>query len=390
MRLVIIITLSCGLAVTNARAQDLYCCYKAFRAERAGDYDLAIDLFSCCLDQEDVSVESLAQTYTGRGITYIAKSDYDQAIRDFNEAIRLDPNLADAYYNRGVAHYHKGDYDQALQDYDEAIRLDPNVAEAYLGRGLAHKHKGDNDQAIQDFTTASELGHRVPEVYVNRGDIYLEGGDYQQAIKDFNQAIFLNPNAAQAYYNRGLARQIMGSSDHAKRDYDRAIDLDPSIARNSENYTGVELPKLNTAQSYKQGNKFLRKGNYEEAVWHYTEALRLDPSYASAYNARGWALYLMGRNAEALADAERAVALAPTSAYHFGTQGHVLAALGRTLEALAAFERGMAVGDGRWIGDYQKALTRHGYYKGDSDGDYDPAVRVALEACLEAGCRVVR
>lgn len=188
MRLVIIITLSCGLAVTNARAQDLYCCYKAFRAERAGDYDLAIDLFSCCLDQEDVSVESLAQTYTGRGITYIAKSDYDQAIRDFNEAIRLDPNLADAYYNRGVAHYHKGNYDQALQDYDEAIRLIPSYADAYNNRGATHRDLGQVDLAIRDYGEAIRLDPQYALAYANRALAYTLLSQDTEAQQDMNRA----------------------------------------------------------------------------------------------------------------------------------------------------------------------------------------------------------
>ena len=54
-----------------------------------------------------------------RGISYAKKGDYDKAIADYTEAIRLDPKDAAAYYNRGTSYAHKGDYDKAIADYTE-------------------------------------------------------------------------------------------------------------------------------------------------------------------------------------------------------------------------------------------------------------------------------
>ena len=51
------------------------------------------------------------------------KGDYDQAIKDYSEAIKLKPGLADAWYNRGVAYYTEDNYDQAIKDFSEAIKL---------------------------------------------------------------------------------------------------------------------------------------------------------------------------------------------------------------------------------------------------------------------------
>jgi tetratricopeptide (TPR) repeat protein len=55
------------------------------------------------------------------------KDDYDSAIADFNEAIRLNPNFALAFKERGYAYYLKEDHDRAIADYSEAIRLDPKA-----------------------------------------------------------------------------------------------------------------------------------------------------------------------------------------------------------------------------------------------------------------------
>ena len=56
------------------------------------------------------------------------KGDYDGAIADFTEAIRLAPNYVYAYKQRGVAYSRKGDYDRAIADFEAALRINPNLA----------------------------------------------------------------------------------------------------------------------------------------------------------------------------------------------------------------------------------------------------------------------
>src|SRR5438552_956098 len=64
-----------------------------------------------------------------------ASGEYDKAIADYDEVIRLDPKDVFAYIYRGCAYERQGDYDKAIADYDEAIRLDPKGAKAYEIRG---------------------------------------------------------------------------------------------------------------------------------------------------------------------------------------------------------------------------------------------------------------
>src|SRR6516162_6773257 len=59
------------------------------------------------------------------------RGDYDQAITEFDEVIRRNPEIAVAYNNRGLAHYKKGELDNAITDYNAAIRLNPALAAAY-------------------------------------------------------------------------------------------------------------------------------------------------------------------------------------------------------------------------------------------------------------------
>ena len=131
-----------------------------------------------------------------RGVAYIETGNYDGAIADLSEAIRLDAKNARAYNNRGWAHNEKKNYQRALADLDEAIRLDPNYAYAYNNRGNAHRGKNDFDRAIADYSEAIRLDPKFAYPYNNRGWVHLERRDYDRAIVDFTEAIRLNPKYA--------------------------------------------------------------------------------------------------------------------------------------------------------------------------------------------------
>ena len=67
---------------------------------------------------------------------------FDEAIRDYDQAIALKPNYAIAHKNRGDAYAKKGEFDRAIRNYDLAIELKPGYASAIKNRALALKLKG--------------------------------------------------------------------------------------------------------------------------------------------------------------------------------------------------------------------------------------------------------
>ena len=122
--------------------------------------------------------------YCNRGGAYFLKGDYDKAIVDSTEAIRLNPTNDAAYRNRGGAYLLKGDTGKAIADYTEVIRLVPKFAAAYDDRGNAYAMKGDYDKAIADYTEAIRLDPKLATAYSNRSNAYQKKGESYKAAVD--------------------------------------------------------------------------------------------------------------------------------------------------------------------------------------------------------------
>lgn len=134
-----------------------------------------------------------------RGYCWERKKEYDKAIADYSEAIRLYPEYAGAYNNRGIVLQKKQEYDKAIADYNEAIRLDPKYALAYNNRGNAWHEKQEYDKAIADYNEAIRLDSKYASAYNNRGTVWYEKQEYDEAIANYNEAIRLDPKFASAY-----------------------------------------------------------------------------------------------------------------------------------------------------------------------------------------------
>jgi len=222
---------------------------------------------------------------------------YDRAIEDLTQATRLDPNNSVVYGERGTAYAHKGDYDRAIADYTQTLSLDPNNAVAYNNRGGVYNDKGDYDRAIADFNQAIKLNPHYAMPHTNRGNAYTMKGDLDKAIADYTQAIQLDPNYATTYSNRGSAYNDKGDFDRAIADCTQAIRLDPNYA----------MAYLN------RGNSYLNKGDLDQAIADYTQTLRLDPTISRVYSNRSNAYTSKGDFDKAIADCTQAIRLNPNN-----------------------------------------------------------------------------
>ena len=100
------------------------------------------------IDSGLASDHGVAVAYNNRGQLYRAKGDVENAIKDFDAAIKINPNDSASLYNRGSMLAERGETDRAIADFDQSLKLNPNQATAYNDRGSALMTKGAADRAI--------------------------------------------------------------------------------------------------------------------------------------------------------------------------------------------------------------------------------------------------
>ncbi len=154
--------------------------------------------------------------FSGRGVAWRGKHDLDAALRDHEEAIRLCPTCAISFEYRAALWKDKGDLAAAIRDYDEAIRLSPNFASAYNNRAWflatspTAEHR-DGKKAIADASKACELSFwQFPTYLDTLAAAYAEAGEFAQAVKYQEQAVSLVATTAKPDYEKRLKQYREG------------------------------------------------------------------------------------------------------------------------------------------------------------------------------------
>ena len=157
------------------------------------------------------------------------EKDYQRALEDMNEAIKLQPHYAGFFINRAFLRYNLDDYFGAMADYDYAISLDPTNVVAYFNRGLLLAEVHGNDRAIQDFSKVLQINADDYRALLNRSLLYEETGNYKLAIEDINKVINQFPDFYGLYFSRMSIYEKMGDKINAEKDYNKAMALSKRI-----------------------------------------------------------------------------------------------------------------------------------------------------------------
>jgi tetratricopeptide (TPR) repeat protein len=125
--------------------------------------------------------------YVARGQAYAASAspDYERALADFTEAIKLRPGRTENYLLRGAALSTTGNWAGAEADFDEAIALDDQDPAAYYSRAVAHDAQGENEAALADYAKAIARRKDYVEAYLKRGSLLQRMGRSDAASADY-------------------------------------------------------------------------------------------------------------------------------------------------------------------------------------------------------------
>jgi Flp pilus assembly protein TadD len=165
----------------------------------------------------------LALNYSGLSMLLDGKAQ--EAINQFNKAIRVKPDFAEAYKNRGNAYYKLEQYQRSIEDYNETIRMKPDFDEAYINRGNAHLMLEQYQLALDDYDKAIRPKSNYARVYKDRGITHYWLGNYSLAMDDFTEAIALEPGYAEAFSMRGIVYLFQHNEELGCSDLQKACTL---------------------------------------------------------------------------------------------------------------------------------------------------------------------
>jgi tetratricopeptide (TPR) repeat protein len=348
-----------------------------------------------------------AAALRGRGDAYVAKNDNGHAEADYSAALALDPTDVDVLSARGELRYGKADNDGAIADYSALLALAPDDVNARIGRGSASFAKRDYAGAIADFTIAIDNGPSVSPLFpyspamkyvlTNRAYAYAVQRDYDHAIADYTRLLRFAPRDPDIFARRA-------NSYYAKQDYDHAI---------ADLTAVIELDAKNAAARFTRAAAYVAKADYRDAIADYSEAIRLDPrnadaliqrgsSYeqikdyahaiaddsaaigldannADAFNARCWHRAIGGHLGEALSDCDTSLRLRPGDANTLDSRGFVHLMLGELDGAIADYDAALKAQPKLATALYGRGLARR--RKSDAaGGEKDIAAAKAIEA----------
>jgi tetratricopeptide (TPR) repeat protein len=289
--------------------------------QKKGDFDRALTDFSDAIRMNPKD----ALAYNDRGMLWRGRGDLERAIADFTAAIAIDPlphsdeayarrgNAAVAkpgvnvYENRAITLLEKSDFDGAIADFDRAIKLDPNGVDSFNGRGAAFRAKGDLDRAKDDFSHALTLDRDHLGAHYNRGLVEAVRGELDAAVADFTAAVGLNPDFVDGYEARAEAFLAKKDAEQAIADLDRAIGRAPDRAR--DYYLRGSI-RYDCYMGF-LGDGWVKKDDLQRAIADFADAIRLDGNSAAAHYARGLAENINGHRDLAALDLAEAVRLEP-------------------------------------------------------------------------------
>ena len=182
-----------------------------------------------------------------KGLAHLAALRYADAVKSFNESVRLNPNDAQSYVKLGVAYSSQGQYTEAVAVLKMAIQIKREVVDAqgYYHLATAYTALGKHSNALDAFKQAlyiiraESVDHQKPKaqnapplahVHHGIGAMYYNLERYNDAIKELKKAIELNPTLADSYYVLALSYIAVGNRKSAESHRDTLKSLNSKLA----------------------------------------------------------------------------------------------------------------------------------------------------------------
>lgn len=205
----------------------------ALQMHTKGEYEKAIKEYKNIIRISEPD----SDLYVNLGAAYQALNNNEQAIDAYKKAVEINDNNATAYYYLGTAYFSMEDFEKALKSYQKALAINPddeNIKQAVdsskqvmtdkiLEKGISEYNRGDYKQSLLTLNTALITSPENADIYYHRGMVYDAMEKYPLAISDYKLAVRYNPGLDIAYYALAVDYDILKNYPEAKKWYNKFI-----------------------------------------------------------------------------------------------------------------------------------------------------------------------
>ncbi len=228
------------------------------------------------------------------GIGFAGKGDAESALREFEAALRFEPNDTRTFYNIGLMLASLGRTDEAIGYFNRVLERKPGDADTCVALASIWTAKGDTERAVDSYRQAVEYN---PEDTALRGAfalMLLQLNRVDEGITELEQLVKIKADSS-AYCNLGIAWAQKGQMSRAAEYYTKSIQLEPGNAKAHYNF----------------GNAYFTQNMPEKAIVEYRAAIRAMPDYVRAYDMLAIVLIQAGKIEEAIATYEQVLKIDP-------------------------------------------------------------------------------
>ncbi|MDX1707654.1 MAG: tetratricopeptide repeat protein [Desulfobacterales bacterium] len=229
------------------------------------------------------------------------QGDVNGSIKEFQQALKLDPKNINVHNSLGVCYGLLGEYEKAKLEFNSAVKLNHNEFMAWYNMGFTHMLNGDRDKALDLFLKANAINQDVFEINFQTGRLLLEMKQPESGKKFLKQAAALEPASGAAFRYLGECYTKIGDTVAAIAAYKKAIKYNPSdaaslsamgclFAEQEEDpdialmfcRESVQLSPENGLFRYRLGQLYLKQNRLDDALAEFKKADRLGKDASEA------------------------------------------------------------------------------------------------------------
>lgn len=267
-------------------------CYGLLLVNRNAVWKNEITLWSDAKEK----APGLVRPYNNLGQAYDQRREYLKAIREFEAALKIQPNYVFALSNLGNVYGKMNNFPQAIDKFRRVLALQSDYAPAHYNLARALQAVSKPGEALAHYHKAILLVPHFEQAIYNYALLAMQMGKREEAVKYFGKFIDLKPTSERGYFGLGNTYLLMGKFDEAEQSFHQALQVKPDYL----------LALINLAMAQTQAD------HIDQALASYQDIMKRSPGIAGVHKNLGL-IYAQHKNdpAQAIQHFEESLRLAP-------------------------------------------------------------------------------